>query len=900
MDIVWSCFLCLSAIITLSRGREVDFYIRIDEVDWTYKQTDKSDAVFRKAIYRGYTDQSFSTRKSVTSQQGFLGPILRASVGETVKIHLKNNAKRPFSFYTDGLKVHKNITGSSSLGSPVNPGTALTYIYIVTDNGPKSGASDGDCVTSLYYSDVNLLQDTNSGLVGMLVVCKADVKTNSSDIFLHFGTFYEEESWYSSTNLNKTLQQTTFPTINGYTAGNLPDIAVCLDRKVRLHMTSLGGQNDVHTVVLYGHQFEVNSHRIDSLSLYPGAAVQANFRTLEEGLWLLTTQHTSDNLYGRVIVSTCNSSRPAQQLSGNIRNYYIAAEREQGGSTPGPIVFQEYTDPTFRTKIKGDVQINGRLGPLIYAETRDMIKVVFYNLADRNLTLYPHGLRVGKMFEGVLYDDVTGKAAVAPNRIKTYFWSVPEEVSVSIFDDDCLVRHYTSGLGHGNDSFLFGPLKICYDGFQTVPTEKELFILHSKTSTNIESINGVPSEYLVPSPLCLKERLTIHLMTHGTREPQSFLVGGSVIRQKGHVLNILAARENSMSSYEVTFVKTGNWSVRSFRNENVSLIFPVDGCGETMDFVYSGMKYSSYIATEAGKWSYSEGADWASKSPGYQMGPEFQKAMFEEYYSNIFYFKKAPANARDQMLHGPQLNAKVGDKIEIEVKNKVMQRPHSLHVDGLSNWTNKDITPDGSLTITWEINEALGPGSADPACIMKPYYSKTSQRDIPSGLFGPLIICSPTVTDDTVGSSLQQKVFIVGSVDETQSWYLEDNLMIYTEIVNTTEPRFAEANAIRAVNGYSDGSMKNLTIPLGEDVYFHFLNVGNDLLTIHMYGLNTSVSPQNRVGLNTVTLYPWDSKSIVTRFNTPGSFLFEELTSQGHTTRIHGFYTVQSNTKTTE
>lgn len=79
----------------------------------------------------------------------------------------------------------------------------------------------------------------------------------------------------------------------------------------------------------------------------------------------------------------------------------------------------------------------------------------------------------------------------------------------------------------------------------------------------------------------------------------------------------------------------------------------------------------------------------------------------------------------------------------------------------------------------------------------QPYYSRTSQRDIPSGLFGPLIICSRTVPNDVVGSNLQQKVFILGSVDETQSWYLEDNLKTYTGIVDTDDPRFAEANAIR-------------------------------------------------------------------------------------------------------
>lgn len=44
-----------------------------------------------------------------------------------------------------------------------------------------------------------------------------------------------------------------------------------------------------------------------------------------------TTHFSVDTVHGRVIVSPFNSSRPAQQLSGNIQYYYIAAEREQGG-----------------------------------------------------------------------------------------------------------------------------------------------------------------------------------------------------------------------------------------------------------------------------------------------------------------------------------------------------------------------------------------------------------------------------------------------------------------------------------------------------------------------------------------------------------------------------------------
>lgn len=74
-------------------------------------------------------------------------------------------------------------------------------------------------------------------------------------------------------------------------------------------------------------------------------------------------------------------------------------------SSNGTIVFQGYTDHTFSTKTASTLAANGRLGPLIYAETMDTVKVVFYNRADRDLSLHPHGLRVGKGFEGVFYSD---------------------------------------------------------------------------------------------------------------------------------------------------------------------------------------------------------------------------------------------------------------------------------------------------------------------------------------------------------------------------------------------------------------------------------------------------------------------------------------------------------------
>ena len=88
-------------------------------------------------------------------------------------------------------------------------------------------------------------------------------------------------------------------------------------------------------------------------------------------------------------------------------------------------------------------------------------------------------------------------------------------------------------------------------------SEKEIFLIHTTSTLLEENINGVPPHTLNMETLCLKDSLTVHVMTHGSREPQSFIAEGSVIQQRSHVFNVLEATENSMTTFQVTFIKTG-------------------------------------------------------------------------------------------------------------------------------------------------------------------------------------------------------------------------------------------------------------------------------------------------------------------------------------------------------
>ena len=94
------------------------YYIAADEVVWDYAPSGANAAEGRpfnafekpwmeagpnvagrkakKALYREYTDATFATlkpRPAAWEHLGFLGPLIRAEVGDTIKVVFRNNAK---------------------------------------------------------------------------------------------------------------------------------------------------------------------------------------------------------------------------------------------------------------------------------------------------------------------------------------------------------------------------------------------------------------------------------------------------------------------------------------------------------------------------------------------------------------------------------------------------------------------------------------------------------------------------------------------------------------------------------------------------------------------------------------------------------------------------------------
>uniref|UniRef100_A0A673FZ80 Plastocyanin-like domain-containing protein n=1 Tax=Sinocyclocheilus rhinocerous TaxID=307959 RepID=A0A673FZ80_9TELE len=68
-------------------------------------------SVYKKALYRQYTDGSYSEEIAKPAWLGFLGPILRAEVGDVIEVHMKNFATRSYSLHPHGVFYEKNSEG---------------------------------------------------------------------------------------------------------------------------------------------------------------------------------------------------------------------------------------------------------------------------------------------------------------------------------------------------------------------------------------------------------------------------------------------------------------------------------------------------------------------------------------------------------------------------------------------------------------------------------------------------------------------------------------------------------------------------------------------------------------------------------------------------------------------
>lgn len=87
------------------------------------------------------------------------GPTLKANVGDTMVIRVKNNLTQPTIVHWHGLRIRSQMDGTGAVQDPINPGDTFEYRFELPDAG-----------TFWYHSHYNETFQMERGMYGPLIV----------------------------------------------------------------------------------------------------------------------------------------------------------------------------------------------------------------------------------------------------------------------------------------------------------------------------------------------------------------------------------------------------------------------------------------------------------------------------------------------------------------------------------------------------------------------------------------------------------------------------------------------------------------------------------------------------------------------------------------------------------
>ena len=328
-------------------GKVRTYYVGADEVTWDYAPSGRNQVTgedfddvadvfvkrgpgrigsqYVKCLYREYTDAGFGRLKARPAEDdylGFAGPVIRATVGDTIKVVFRNGCSIGASVHPHGVFYQKasegapyadNTSGKDTLDDAVPEGGRHTYTWLVPDRaGP--GPHDGSSVMWMYHSHTDEVADTYAGLQGFMVItgkgmARADGSPKDVDreVFQLFSVMNEGGSPYLEDNVRRFAgsapqgddegfeESNLMHSVNGYVYGNQPVPTIHKGERVRWYLMSMGTEVDLHTPHWHGNDVLAGGMRMDVVDLLPASMVVADMVPDNVGTWLFHC-HVNDHI----------------------------------------------------------------------------------------------------------------------------------------------------------------------------------------------------------------------------------------------------------------------------------------------------------------------------------------------------------------------------------------------------------------------------------------------------------------------------------------------------------------------------------------------------------------------------------------------------------------------------
>ncbi len=301
---------------------------------------------YHKARFVEYTDATFTTIKPRSPEWehlGILGPVIRANVGDTIKVVFRNNLKdmttslHPHGvFYekaSEGTHYEDGTSEKDKQDDRVPSGATYTYTWEARErSGP--GPNDPNSIIWLYHAHDHETMDTNSGLVGALIISRkgalqanGKLKGIDREFIVLFTVFDENKSHYLDKNIQAFapeakdkkedeafVESNLMHTMNGYVYDNLPGLNMKVGEKVRWYQIALGTEVDMHTPHWHGNTLLSAGQRVDVLNLLPATHITVDMTPDNPGTWMYhchVNDHLEAGMMGHYTVAPAFNKRAA-------------------------------------------------------------------------------------------------------------------------------------------------------------------------------------------------------------------------------------------------------------------------------------------------------------------------------------------------------------------------------------------------------------------------------------------------------------------------------------------------------------------------------------------------------------------------------------------------------------
>ncbi|XP_011818598.1 PREDICTED: coagulation factor VIII [Colobus angolensis palliatus] len=319
---------------------------------------------FKKVVFQEFTDGSFTQplyRGELNEHLGLLGPYIRAEVEDNIMVTFKNQASRPYSFYSSLISYEEDQRqGAEPRKNFVKPNETKTYFWKVQHHMAPT-KDEFDCKAWAYFSDVDLEKDVHSGLIGPLLVCHTNTlnpahgrQVTVQEFALFFTIFDETKSWYFTENMERNcrapcniqMEDPTFKenyrfhAINGYIMDTLPGLVMAQDQRIRWYLLSMGSNENIHSIHFSGHVFTVRKkeeYKMAVYNLYPGVFETVEMLPSKAGIWrveCLIGEHLHAGMSTLFLVYSNKCQTPLGMASGRIRDFQITASGQYGQWAP--------------------------------------------------------------------------------------------------------------------------------------------------------------------------------------------------------------------------------------------------------------------------------------------------------------------------------------------------------------------------------------------------------------------------------------------------------------------------------------------------------------------------------------------------------------------------------------